>query len=380
MNVTLLRQSLCRLLPGMPGGCTSLHRMISQAILLALLAMVPPALAVDGDFYAARVPVADRQPDNFKKALREALVQVLSKVSGASREVVVSRPALVQALAQGDDLASQFVYLTEKQHDGNGDSANQLYLKASFPEQTIIDLLQKGGLTFWSADRPSVLLLPMLSAAGSARWLYGDHWYEQQLQQWQQGSMLNWGLSVTFRAPDGLLPQQLWQLEPAALDRLQQQLQRPLAIARLDAVNQQAVSGNLVLVDGGQQWLYPIETATLDAWLASAMDQVVQQLAGRYAVQLLSTDSEIMLVVDEVADYAAYQQLLAYLQALDIVKTVYVLGVDQQTLRLAVSLQADVAQLRKQLADDGRLQPAVSAFDNLYQLNLRWQPAPVAAP
>lgn len=346
---------------------------VSRALLLlALCGFFLPAVA--DDFYAASVAVEDRGPENFKKGLRQALVRVLSKVSGAPEDIVLSRPALVQSLGQGDDMASQFIYHVENVINAEGGKTGQLHIKAAFPEQTVMDLLQKGGLTFWSRERASVRFWPLFSAAGTTRWLQADHLYQQQLQQALENGVLHWGFPVDMAQPESLDLGRLWRRDTAYINRLLQRYEQPIVLAQFNHLDRDGVAGMISLYDGQQSRDQRFEAASLDVWLHQAMDWVMQTLAAEHAVQLLSSDSEIVLEVDGINDYEAYQGALDYLNALDIVKQVYLLGVQGEQMRLAVTLKTDLAQLQKELQEDARLVSSDPMLDSAYQLNLRWQP------
>lgn len=343
-------------------------------ILLLLPCLSVPVLAQNtADFYATSVAVADRQTTTFRQGLREALVQVLSKVSGAPVDIVRSRPNLVQDLSQGDKLASQFIYYNHKFIDANGKEQTELRIKASFPEKRIMELLQKGGLTFWPEGRAPVRFWALLQAAGSSRWLDSDNLYQQQLQPVFSEAMLRWGFALETQHAAALNPARLWQADAAYLDAIMQSMKdQPVLLARIDTLQAQQVGGTVSLL--GQPGSHLLQAATLAEWVTLAVDWASQQLAARHAVQLLTADSEVVLAVSGVADYAAYEQLLAYIESFDIVKRVYVLSSEPGMLRLAVSVKTELTQLQKRLLAGGKMTPSLVAEDSLYQLNMHWTP------
>ena len=326
------------------------------------------------EFYSASVAVEDRQQASYEQGLRQALVRVLSKVSGAPPEVVNSRPSLAQDLAQGQRLASQFVYYNERVLDAEGNEQSQLRIRASFPESDVINLLQKGGLSFWAEQRPSILFLPMLHAAGFTRRLDDDYLYRQQIQQVLDKTVLNWGLNVSVEPVSGQDLNALWRHQPEQLQQLAAQTSHSvLLLANFRTIEQQQLSGDVLLLDGDRSYTAEFEGESLPAWLEEMMQWALQQLAAEYAVQLLAGGNEVLLVVDGVSDYQAYENVLAYLGELDIVENTYVLAVDGERLRIAVTLKTEIKRLQDQLREDGKLQ-ASDISDRLYRLNLIWQP------
>ncbi len=323
------------------------------------------------DFYASSVVVSDRQTDTFRKGLREALVQVLSKVSGVPADIVHLRPSLAQDLAQGDKLASQFVYYNQKFLDENGKEMTQLRIKASFPEARIMQLLQKGGLSFWSPDRPQLSVWFIKQDNSSAEWINQDSRYHNLLQRIEDNAVLFWGFAVTTKTPARVDAQRLWQQDAHYLHAiLQQAAGKPILLARIEQQTNQQVKGTVSLL--GTSTSQIMQAESFAQWSQQAIDWASLKLAQRYAVQLLSSDSEIVLSFTGVNQYSDYEALLNYVETIDIVKQVHVLSAAAGQLKLAVSFQTANDQLHKRLLDNPQINPSLLHESSLYQLHLHW--------
>lgn len=331
------------------------------ALFCSLLLIFSHATLAQADFYASVVEVEDRSTEALRQGLREALVRVLSKASGVPSELIKQRSGLAQDLMYGDKLASQFAYHSKKVCEGD-DCQQQLYLKVSFPEGKVVSLLQKGGLTFWAPVRPALSLLVLEKQGGQTLWFEDE---QGVLKELQKNAILNWGFAVT---PEQLTvePSNLWYAEDALLA----QNEAPLLLLRLRQSDAEQVSGSAGLTNLEQTQF--IQADTLEQWFQTAIDWAAAQLSAEYAVQLQTTDSEIVLRFTGVSDYQHYQTILAAVETLDIVQHVYVLGLDKQALRLAVSYTTRPEQLQQQLLQNKKMQLSKENSASNYQLELQW--------
>lgn len=323
------------------------------------------------DFYAASVPVADRSAENYRKALRETLVKVLSKASGSPQDFIRSRPDLAQDLAQGDKLASQFVYFQQPQILADGTEMSQLRLKASFPEQRIMALLQKGGLTFWAPERPRVKFWLLAQTGTDISWSDSNPVQKKQLQISLSQPMLNWGFAIDSQTPEELSPTRVWQMDSSYLEAILHKLEgQPLLLAKIDSLNAQQVVGTIGLL--GRSGSKLVQAQSLDAWIEQALAWASQQLATHYAVQLVSNDNELILTVAGIEDYADYEQLMAFVEGIDVVRRAQLVAAYAEQLRLVISYKTEVEQLQQRLLIGGKLLAGEAADSSAYHLHMQW--------
>lgn len=324
------------------------------------------------DFYASSVVVSDRETETFRKGLREALVQVLSKVSGVPADIVQLRPSLAQDLAQGDKLASQFAYYTKKVVNEQGEELSELRIKASFPETQVMRLLQKGGLSFWSPERPAIKAWFIQHNQGSVAWLNQDGAYQDLLQSLQANAVLSWGFKVLTDVPNTISAPRLWQQDARYLQAILQEAQAANQLVLLARVEPQGnqLQGTVSLL--GASTSHTIVADDFYQWSQQALDWASLELAQRYAVQLLASDSEIVLSFGGVNSYADYEAIIAYVESIDIVKHVHVISAAVGQLQLAVSFQTANQQLHKRLLENAYISPSLLHENSLYQLYFHW--------
>lgn len=107
------------------------------------------------DLYRATVPVAGAEEADRDVALRQALGQVLVKLSGD--RTLLDNPRVKAKLAQAEKLVEQFEYQT-RPHD------EQRLLVVSFDEDAVKQLLRDFGIAQWSNARPTLLIWIVLDA------------------------------------------------------------------------------------------------------------------------------------------------------------------------------------------------------------------------
>lgn len=314
------------------------------------------------DFYASSVAVEDRSTEALRQGLREALVNVLAKASGVSVEAIKQRPSLVYELQQGDKLAAQFSYHS-KRIESDESFVQQLYLKASFPENKVVSLLQKGGLTFWPPERPVLNMLVLEKNGTQAEWLDSSKKEFDFLDELQSQAVLQWGFGLQL----GELTEEAnsaWYADVAAPEN---QLS---LLVRMTSHADATVSGSATLLDtSAMQFL---RADSVQSWFEQAISWAAKELAGRYSVQLLSKDSEVVLQFSGVQNYQQYLDVLSMVGGLDIVQHAYVLNMDKYHLNVAVSYTTRIEQLEQSLLQDARVELDSESAVGAYQLNLLW--------
>jgi hypothetical protein len=325
----------------------------------------------NAEFYSSTVAVADREANTLRLALRDALVQVLSKASGASVEEVQARSSLAQDLAQGDKLASQFVYYQQKMLNSTGAETQQLRIKASFAETQIMNLLQKGGLTFWSPVRKPLEFWLLSQQSGRIAWLHDNELSQKQLQYWQAPAQLRWGFDINSRVVPEYNAQRLWFADQTYMDVLaKQEADKQVVIGKIDTLEEGQVSGTLSLLQQDEQTL--LTASDLTQWMDQAMQWLSSVLVKQEAVQLSVVSNEVALQVTGVNSDADYQQLLALLEKINVIQQVYVLSINRDAIKLSVRFTTEAAQLKKRLLDTAHFQSSADNSDSLYQFNLVW--------
>jgi len=107
----------------------------------------------------AKVPVSDQSTSSRRDALKEALEQVLIKMSGSAQ--VLSHPAVKQALKSPARYLSAYQFNYE---DG------QQFYEGEFSRQVLVELLRDASLPVWGQRRPDTLLW-LATQEGQDKWI-----------------------------------------------------------------------------------------------------------------------------------------------------------------------------------------------------------------
>jgi len=119
------------------------------------------------DLYRMTLPVPSRETDVRAKALQQALLAVLVRVSGG--EAVTTQPTVTAQLKSAESLIDEYKY-DQKQINGE----QQLQLQASFDPAGVNHLLQGAGIPVWGADRPLILVFMVSDGDGGQHLLTED--------------------------------------------------------------------------------------------------------------------------------------------------------------------------------------------------------------
>ena len=121
--------------------------MLRIALLFLALLALPLKAATVTNLYQAQVALPDTDRQSEQAARKQALEQVLIKVSGQSN--IVENEVVAKALGSSNQYVSQFSY-------ANRDGQRTLLL--TFDRSRIRTLLTQANSTFWSEQRPNVLV------------------------------------------------------------------------------------------------------------------------------------------------------------------------------------------------------------------------------
>ncbi|WP_018981854.1 DUF2066 domain-containing protein [Salinimonas chungwhensis] len=107
----------------------------------------------------AKVPVSDQSVSSRREALKQALEQVLIKMSGSAQ--TITHPAVKQALKSPARYLSAYQFSYE---DG------QQFYEGEFSRQVLVELLRDASLPVWGQRRPDTLLW-LATEEGDDKWI-----------------------------------------------------------------------------------------------------------------------------------------------------------------------------------------------------------------
>ncbi|OOF35109.1 DUF2066 domain-containing protein [Salinivibrio costicola] len=312
--------------------------------LLALIACVWLPSAMASPLYHASIPLDNGAQTSQQAAKKQALIAVLTKVSG-QREVS-DNPAVEQAQQDVDGFISQLGYGESKDQS---DGAAQRTLEVGFDSQKIRAVLRQAGLPLWGSPRPAVLV-----------WLVDDRDGDRQII-WEQS-----GRPVIDQLRDAAAIRGLPVLIPVGdFDDLMAISSSDLWGGFIDPVEQASQryqpDGIVIgkLTEQGIRWQFFPDTSDMQSdqtrGQANNAQAMIDTIADYYAEQtgvVLDNDDEraslqiAIAGMDNGDDYVDLERTLAGLNAL---QQVHLAELNDDTLifdvRLAASQQALINEL-----------------------------------
>ena len=305
-----------------------------------------------------------------EEAFRQALRQVLVKVTGQRH---LGEPAQVELLVEyAQALVQQYELRTATVASGDV-TVQEPRLWVRFDEAAVDRLVEDAGLPVWSRPRPALLVWLVARRDGVQR-VAGSENDERIADILRQGAASR-GVPLVLPLHDledqGLSgPPELW-IDAEAQIRAASRRYGPGAvlIGRLDESILWEARWSLLLAGGVHRW--STEGQLLDLVVDEGIQEAIDALSVRYASSEPEMERPAVVVsVSGVHDFQAYVRAIRYLESLDAVNSVEVLGVVFGRVRLALELRSGVAGLRELLALGSTLAEDAGDLDGVLALRL----------
>ena len=325
-------------------------------LFLCLLAGMPGARAeIVRDLYSAEVPVAGSDQSSLDSASREAMAQVLLKMSGSAE--TLSLEGIRSEIQSARKYVQQYAFL-------GGQGGEPLAARFEFDGTVMTRLLTNAGAPVWTANRPPVLAWVVLEDASGRRFLGRDS--DPELLALLQREFSRRGVPLRFPLFDladaaALDPDDAWRQDSSALIE---------ASARYGVSD--VLAGRLAVLSTGAwvgDWAYLNDTRRLNrtvtandaqAFLEVAATLVAEDMAARYAVETTSrvASGGVLMQVRGIRDYADYAGVISWLESLELIEHANVERISGELIELRLAAQADAAQLSPIIELNQRLIPA----------------------
>lgn len=325
-------------------------------LLMALLAGTVQAATVT-DLYQARIVLPDTDSQSEQNARRDALAQVLVKVSGQSR--VVNNDVVTKALANSNPFVSQYGY---------GNLKGKRTLDLTFDRNRVRQLLTQAQATFWGEQRPNVLV-----------WLVEDAESSRNIAWDQSGNPLLAGMKseadrrgvptmmpigdfedvTAISVPDlwggfvGPIVQASQRYQPEAVLVVRARRKGPddyVMNWQLYAEGPENMAATKVTPSEGQA------SGTSEATLRRMMDHVADQLGVKYAVPLGGDESgQLAVVVSNIRSAKDFFTLERMMTNLSSVAGINAYRIQGEQVEFSVKLLSTEAAFQRELSQNSRL-------------------------
>ena len=348
------------------------HRSRLRALLASLvLAMSAGAAArAEVPLYEADVVWSEGDSATRATAFRQALRQVLVKVTGLRHLADSARFEPLVENAQG--LVQLYELRTATVPSGDT-TVHEPRLWVRFDEAAVDRLIQEAQLPVWSRPRPS-LLVWVVARRDGAQWVAGAEDAEGIAEILRQGAASRGvpALLPLLDLEDRVLsgPPERW-IDAEAQIRVASERYGPgaILIGQLDYGVLWEARWSLLLAGGAQRWGGGGQE--LDLVVDEGVQEALDALSVHYASSEPETEQPAIVVsVSGVHDFMGYARTLRYLESMDEVDSVDVLGVVLGRVRLSLKLRTGVAGLRELLALSSTLTEDSGNLDGALALRL----------
>ncbi len=335
----------------------------ARLLLVGLLVLAAvPALTADA-LFEARVPVADRSVAAREAAQREALAQVLTRLTGERGPAQVEASAAL--LADPGRYMQQYSYETDTRMDAGRDAggdARGLLLRVVFDSAALEAAARRAGLPLWGAERPPVLIWLALDD-GDRRYLLGGGAGES-VEDTLQAAARRRGLTLIVPLLDLEDQAQVRysDVRGGFLERVyaaSARYQAPVVlVARVQRLGAAAWTSRWTQrVAAGDEANWQTGGADLQTVLDAGLGQAAERLAGGLAAARGDRrHGQVDLAVAGVTTLADYARVSDYLNGLAPVAAAQLTGVRDGRLDYRLDVEGGVAMLEYVIRIGGLLE------------------------
>lgn len=338
--------------------------------LILLISQPVYAIQVKG-LYQATAPVSDETAAKRKPATKQALIQVLIKLTGDRN--IAKTGDIGGLLDRPDRFVQQFRYQQVQKKDESGaktgDVEKELWVQ--FDESTLNNAMRNYGLTIWGKERPSILVW-LAQQNNNFRSLVSFEESPEYIAMLDQHAAAR-GVSLLFPLLD------LEDTSRMNVSDVWAGFKEPVLNASSRYESDVVLTGKLIQTTPAlweSQWtIYKNGTET--SWtsrgeiaeiaLEEGVNELVDRLANEY-VSSVSGGTEILeLTVTDINSVDDYARALSYIQSIQAVTEVQVKQVKQGEVLFEVISHGGITAINKTIA----LGRTLEQLNNNEQLNYR---------
>ena len=310
--------------------------------------------------YTGLVLVADQSEQSRREGVRETFAQVLVKLTGNS--TIMMQPGMQQFLVDAEKYIAGIGYQTLS---GGPNAASNLGLQVGFSASAVDQLVRSVNLPVLPSQRPELLIWVVQDDGISGRQFVGRH-TKPQLSEHLRQLMENRGMP--YREPEldfedqlSLSVNEAWGLQEAAIDAASQRYWVDgWVLLRLFTTATCESRGTWVYHVGDKRGFNDVHADSPQLFVDLSMNPLLDELAAHYTYIPQEDSSDLLLQIDQVRTYAAYQEVLAQLHKLELVAGLNVSAVDGDRLSIRLAIEGDRALFEAAMVRSGRFRKQAS--------------------
>lgn len=313
--------------------------------------------------YSGLVPVADQTTESRELGVRDALAQVLIKLTGNSKIMLV--PSIQPFLTDPNAFVAAVGFRNISDSDGK---KNQPGLQVSFARQAIDQLIRQAQLPVLPSNRPTILAWIIRDDASAGRSFIGEY-NSAEVSAGSEAVLASFDRAMKARGMPYQLPNfdlqdqlslsvnEAWSLRSDLIDPASQRYQADVWLAlRFYTTSSGQVRGAWLYQSAGRRQLNDFRAEAGEEFMASAIDGLVDSLAKTYTYIPQLNTNEVLVQINGVESFKQYQAVLAQFKKLEVVDSLDIFAVQGDQLTLAVDVEGGAELLHSALVRSGRLE------------------------
>lgn len=345
---------------------------ISLFFALVLLICQPVyAIKVSG-LYQATAPVSDESAEKRKPATRQALVQVLIKLTGNRN--IANSGEISGLLEQPDRFVQQFRY-QQKQNiseQGAKTAAIEKELWVQFDEATLNNAMRNHSLTIWGKERPAILVWLAYEKDNSRRLVSFEESPEYIAMLDQHAAAR--GVSLLFPLLDledtsKLKVSDVWaSFEEPLLNASSRYESDVVLSAKVTQTTPTLWESQWTVYNNGARMSWTSQGEIAEIALEEGINELADRLASEYVTSVSGGIEILELAVSGIKSVDDYARALSYLQSIQAVTEVQVKQVKENEVLFEVISHGGITAINKTIA----LGRTLEQLNNNEQLNYQF--------
>ncbi|MGB1800070.1 MAG: DUF2066 domain-containing protein [Gammaproteobacteria bacterium] len=311
------------------------------------------AIKVSG-LYQATAPVSDESIAKRKPAIKQALIQVLIKLTG-NRNIAQSGD-ISGLLEQSDRFVQQFRYQQQQNSSELAAETDEIEkeLWVRFDEATLNNAMRNYGLTIWGKERPSILVW-LAHEKDNSRRLVSFEESPEYIAMLDQHAASR-GVSLLFPLLDledtsKLKVSDVWaSFEEPLLNASSRYEPDVVLSAKLTQTTATLWESQWTIYNNGTGMSWTSQGELAEIALEEGINELADRLANEYVTSVTGGTEMLELTVTGVKSVDDYAKALAYLQSIQAVTDVQVKHVKENEVLFKVISHGGITAINKTIA------------------------------
>lgn len=329
---------------------------MKRTLILVFALFCIPAIAEEvSGLYNGQAFVADQTEQSRQSGVRDALAQVLVKLTGNSS--IMELPGIEEAVRNTDNYVAGVGY---KSFPGEPGEAPRTALQVSFSRQAIDHLIRWAKLPVLPSDRPKLLIWIVRDDPQSGRQFIDSQTLPEFTGLFDS---LMQERGMPYRLPDFDLEDQLalsvneaWGLQERAIEAASQRYNAEgwvLLRFFITATGEARGAWMYRVADG--RGFDDVRAESSEQLVPLAVNGLIDSLSPLFTYIPQTDTSQLVLQVNQVDSYRDYQAVISQLQKLELVQSVDLFAIKGETLFLNLDIEGGVDRFESALVRSGRL-------------------------